>query len=298
MADEIEKIDSEETDFNRTPLKKSIRFNPFQVDYKNREIVVQPSSIDKRLDLSMNNAKGGAGAYLGRHVDFTSADTTPSVKNANIFETAGTTRITDFDDGKVGQVIFIKATGSITISDGGQLSLKGDTDFNMQIGDTITLAMFDDQVWHEISRSIARATGIYGEMFGDNISETVTIGATDTFVEVGGSLSTGVVRGVTFQNSKELKILTAGDYLINFAIGVKTTTANDEVEGRIMINSTSSPTSSTHSTLPKANVSEEISGTTILTLAVDDVVKVAVANHNAVRDIIIEHLNLSILKVG
>ena len=107
----------------------------------------------------MNNSVGGGGSYTARHVDFTSTDATPSVKNANVFETAGTTAITDFDDGVIGQVIFIKATDKVTITyNASIIVLTGSTNFMMENGDTLTLAMFDDQVWHEISRNVGVPT--------------------------------------------------------------------------------------------------------------------------------------------
>lgn len=144
----------EEKEFDKTPLTKSIRFHPLQTDYKNKEIVVQPSSIQKRLDFNMNNANGAGGAIIHRLVTFTSADATPTVANANVFITAGTTAITDFDNGVVGQVIFIKATANITITDGSPIILAGSADYDMTDTDTLTLCMFDDQVWQEIARSV------------------------------------------------------------------------------------------------------------------------------------------------
>ena len=143
-----------EKDFDAVPLKKSIRFHPFQVDYTNKEIVVQPSSIGQRLDLSMNNARSAGGAYIHRLVTFTSGDATPTIANADVFITAGTTAITDFDNGVVGQVIYIKATANITITDGAPIILAGSANYDMTDTDTLTLCMFDDQVWQEVSRSI------------------------------------------------------------------------------------------------------------------------------------------------
>ena len=49
---------------------------------------------------------------------FVSTDATPSVENGNLWQTAGTTAITDFDDGYVGQCIHVQAKSSITITDG------------------------------------------------------------------------------------------------------------------------------------------------------------------------------------
>ena len=112
------------------------------------------NSTKQRLDLDMNNPSGFGGAIFQRLITFTSGDATPSVKNTNLCITAGTTAITDFDDGEVGQVIYIKATASITITDGAPIILSGSANYDMTDTDTLTLTMFDDQVWVEVSRSV------------------------------------------------------------------------------------------------------------------------------------------------
>lgn len=100
-----------------------------------------------------------AGVYSGKHfldgtITFANADATPTVEGGGIFQTTGTTAITDFDNGVVGQTIKIKATGNITITNGAPIKLAGAANFAMTADDTLTLTMFDDQVWHEIARSV------------------------------------------------------------------------------------------------------------------------------------------------
>ena len=85
---------------------------------------------------------------------FTSGDATPSVKGGRLFKTAGATAITDFDDGVLGQMIIIRATASITITDGAPIVLNGGVNYAMTDTDTLTLVMFDDQVWYEVARSV------------------------------------------------------------------------------------------------------------------------------------------------
>ena len=108
------------------------------------------------------NFQGGTATVTGytasTTVTFTSTDATPTVAIGQEFITAGTTAITDFDNGVVGQTIKILAASSITITDGAIIALKGSTDFDMVAGDTLTLHMFNDQVWEEIARSTI-ATG-------------------------------------------------------------------------------------------------------------------------------------------
>jgi len=99
----------------------------------------------------VNVASTAAEIPLFPVVTFAGGDATPTVLNGKYFLTAGTTAITDFDDGVVGQTITVKAKTSITITDGGDLELVGN--FTMTTGDTITLTMLETGKWSEISRS-------------------------------------------------------------------------------------------------------------------------------------------------
>ena len=93
--------------------------------------------------------------YYSRIVDVltTLDDTgTPSVLSNSMFTTGGTTAITDFDDGVVDQTIEIASLHAVTITDGAPIILEGSRDFVMAAGDTLTLRMFVDQVWQEVSR--------------------------------------------------------------------------------------------------------------------------------------------------
>lgn len=86
-------------------------------------------------------------------VAFTNADATPSVSLDNgIYKTTGTTAITDFDGGRVGQTIRILATDAIAITESAAIILSAA--YTMQDSDTLVLTMYDDQVWQEDSRSV------------------------------------------------------------------------------------------------------------------------------------------------
>lgn len=98
--------------------------------------------------------KALAGIISRDPITFTSADATPTVKGGNVFRTAGSTAITDFDDGVVGQTIRILAVGSITITNGSPIKLQGAGNYAMTAGDTLVLTMYEDQVWHENARSV------------------------------------------------------------------------------------------------------------------------------------------------
>jgi len=90
-------------------------------------------------------------------VTFTSGDATPTIAESETFKTAGSTAITDFDDGQVGDEITIQGLGTITITHNANISLLKQLNFNMVTGDLLALVMINDQVWEESSRSLANA---------------------------------------------------------------------------------------------------------------------------------------------
>jgi len=80
-------------------------------------------------------------------------DATPSVAGGNIFLTGGTTTITDFDDGVTGQIIYILAEHSVTITDGTNILLADSANYEMVDGNILTLICKADNKWYELSRS-------------------------------------------------------------------------------------------------------------------------------------------------
>jgi len=114
---------------------------------------------------------------------FTSGDATPSVRRNNIFDTVGTTAITNFSEGKLGQIIFIRAQSTITIThNASKIVLENASNFDMVSGDTLTLCMFEDQIWHEVSRSLVTAANIDVQEFTSSGTWTKPAGA--KYVEV------------------------------------------------------------------------------------------------------------------
>ena len=127
---------------------------PFQEDFNSKQIIVSPNYLRARRDINLNSSRGTAGAVFFRVVTFADTDATPSVMNANVFITTGTTAITMFDDGTAGQCIIVNATGNITITDGTNLQLAGNANFAMTSNDTLTLMMFVQGTWLETARSV------------------------------------------------------------------------------------------------------------------------------------------------
>jgi parallel beta-helix repeat protein len=81
-------------------------------------------------------------------------DSSPSVDRITTAKTGGTTTITDFDDGVVGQELLILSDHAVTITDNAAIILAGGVNYVMKASDTLTLRMINDQVWNEVSRSV------------------------------------------------------------------------------------------------------------------------------------------------
>ena len=92
-------------------------------------------------------------SYLN-YVQTLANDATPSVDLLSTVKTGGTTTITDFDDGVVGQELLILSDHAVTITDNAAIILAGGVNYVMKASDTLTLRMINDQVWNEVSRSV------------------------------------------------------------------------------------------------------------------------------------------------
>lgn len=167
-----------------------VAFKPFETDFEGKKIVVRPSVVAQILDLDLNDSTGAGGSLIQRHIVFDNADATPSVLNANLCETTGTTTITDFDDGVIGQIIWIKANGNIIITDGATIILDGGANYAMVNGDTLLLVMFDDQVWHEIGRGTIAGQdhGALAGLADDDHTQYLKNIVEDTTPQLGGDL--------------------------------------------------------------------------------------------------------------
>jgi len=81
-------------------------------------------------------------------------DATPPVAGGSTFTTGGTTTITDFDDGVLGQTITILSEHAVTITDGTNIILNGSANFVMAAADSLTLVLKADNKWYETARMV------------------------------------------------------------------------------------------------------------------------------------------------
>lgn len=120
--------------------------------------LVKNNNFTTNLTGSYSNAGTGSPKHdnsnIGQGIDtITSTDATPSVAGLSVLKLTGTTNITDFDDGIVGQTITILADAAITIEDSAAIRLNGSANYAMNLSDTLTLTMFNNQLWRETARS-------------------------------------------------------------------------------------------------------------------------------------------------
>lgn len=138
---------------------------------------------------------------------------------------------------------------------------------------------------------------IYGSMYADDIAQAVVVAAAGTEYEVGGSLTGGSVNGFTFQNSKELLCTVAGNYLVNWSMSLSAGN-NDHISGGVMINSTAQHNTENAAHTPGAGDQVGVAGTGVITLAVNDLVKLFVENESDTDDIEVNHANLALVRIG
>ena len=90
-------------------------------------------------------------------VTITSADTTPTIAESQSIILTGTTTVTDFDDGKVGDTIYVMGDNNaglqFTHNSSGPLILEDAQDTQVADSDCLIFHMFEDQIWQQVSRS-------------------------------------------------------------------------------------------------------------------------------------------------
>lgn len=124
---------------------------------------VDANTADSTVRIGSNDIRVKNGTY-SRFSNFTyddvvtlANDATPSVLSVPQFglaKTGGTTTVTDFDDGHLGQQFTLRFDHATTITDGSNILLSGSTNFVGAAGDTLTLRMINDQIWEEIGRKV------------------------------------------------------------------------------------------------------------------------------------------------
>ncbi|MCK5016008.1 MAG: hypothetical protein KAS32_02960 [Candidatus Peribacteraceae bacterium] len=149
---------------------------------------------------------------------------------------------------------------------------------------------------------VGDGTGIpHGNMWNHDTATTVTISATNTPTQVPSGYTVGQLNLTTFQNAREIVVTKAGIYDVVWDISFTAASANQEIEGSIMVNGTSiGPTAggTAHRRISTATDTGSMGGTTTLDLAANDIISLAVTNETSTANVIVEHSNMKIDMVG
>ncbi len=140
---------------------------------------------------------------------------------------------------------------------------------------------------------------IYGSFYMDDGAQAVTATLANTYYEVGGGMTTSLVNGMTFQNSKELLVTVAGTYQVDWSMSVSNSVSDNTVAGAVMVNTTEKHVTENATRAKENGITYSIGGTGIIALAVNDVVKLCVENETAAGSTItVNHANLSVVRIG
>lgn len=159
----------------------------------------------------------------------------------------------------------------------------------------------DYAIWFgNAPRNLGEGTSgmIFGNMYADNITQTVTVSAADTAYEVTAGFTGGNTNEVTFGGDHYLEVTYPGKYLVNWSLSAYTGTALDEIEAGLMINGAAQAPATAHMSMAAANEDMTVSGTAILDLAAADEVGLYVLNHTTNRNIVMTHASLTLLQIG
>lgn len=139
---------------------------------------------------------------------------------------------------------------------------------------------------------------IYGGMGQHDGVTTVTITAANTFATTTG-MSGSLFNNVTFQNSQELLIAVDGVYNINWDLSYELNGSNEEIEGAVGINGVAQLTFATaHRHISSANDIGAMGPGNFFALTAGDVISLMVTNETNTSDVIVDHANLTIWKIG
>lgn len=160
----------------------------------------------------------------------------------------------------------------------------------------------DFERYGETLRLLADTSKIaYGSLYLYSLgssSVVVAVAAPDTFYRVNSGLSFGVIKRVLFQNARELVAQVAGTYHVDWHMSIECASANQEIEGSLMVNGTAFTPIASHGESVTANRPVALGSTGLIALKAGDVVALAVLNHTAANNLTVDHLNLAIERMG
>ena len=191
-------------------------------------------------------------------------------------------------------------SGTPILASGGQwLNFGAGYDNSISgLASTETQAAIDELVGaiNGVANSISTHQITRGSMYATDASILVVIGGTSVYVPITIGLSSGGTYQMTFQNASELVCDTyPGIYEVHYSISVQTSASSRKLKSAIIINANSIQVNTESSNFqPAANQPVTLSGNGFITLAVNDIVRIGVANITAVNDILVKDVTLTL----
>lgn len=137
----------------------------------------------------------------------------------------------------------------------------------------------------------------YGSMGIDDGSITVTVGATNTEYAVPTGLVNGTLNQFTFSGSN-LTASIAGVYSVSWSMSLHTASANQILEGGLMVNSVAKTIGNNDNEEITANRDVSVSGNALLKLNAGDKIRLYVEDDTSATNIIVTHASLTAIMVG
>lgn len=138
----------------------------------------------------------------------------------------------------------------------------------------------------------------YGELYATNATQVVVVAAANTAYEVTGGMTAGLANRVNNGGAHYLEIVEAGVYQVIWSMSIDTAAAADEIEGGVMLNGGAQNNATSHTTVSAASGASSIAASGFFRVSQGDQVSLFVRNHTAARNITVEHIALTIWRIG
>lgn len=138
----------------------------------------------------------------------------------------------------------------------------------------------------------------FGEAYIDDGSTTATTTTTHVAVPVTSGLTVGSCRNFTFQNNSELRCDRGGIYHATWSMSLRSNVGDNTIEGKLMVNAAAMDNTGNATRAKENGVDYSVSGNGILTLALNDIVRLAVETEMiAATTITINHATLTLVQI-
>jgi hypothetical protein len=146
------------------------------------------------------------------------------------------------------------------------------------------------------------ASIIYGSFYAEDAAIATTLTTINVYYPILSCMTTGLVKNVTFQNSRELALLVAGVYHVTWALSISVNASDQTIEGLIIAGATgtTAQVQTGNSTRAKENgVLYSVGGTGLVTCAVGDLMRIGLENETSAGTVItVSHANIVIRRVA